>query len=421
MRKLFLTLLVTFITLSQVYAYDIEEVAGAEEYEINMGLKNFVADSYGDFKMSLLLPVAEQIKIGFVTEIGLNMTDYTYKKDIIDGDSGVSESQKWDKINTDFEFYLGLNMIENVGISIMFGGGSVFDKYEMSKNSFTKTDTEIISGYGFGKLGLGVLLGSELFNGALSSLKIRQFLTLAGGNGGKEGSTNITIVDGKKTGVENTFFAVEYSGLIGFGIPFEVGLPKFELGLELDYGIAHLTYLDMKVITNDTVADAVYSTLPNFTEGDASLKFNLGINPAEHLENNFWVKPGFKVESKNSTVKDLKKVEGGVIETGVAVGSDWKATFAKIVWLKLSAEWQFKFAQNFSNNENAGFKWDTTSGKFTSTSHLIDGGLTLGFNFEGWNAEFEWAPGYVVGSDSNVWNLANWKFSVSCKFPALYK
>ncbi len=437
MKKIVCITVAIFLSISMIYSFDIEEIAGVEEYNFNFGLRNFVADPYGAFKIELSLPIMEQIKLGFITGINLAMTSYTLEENKNEGEQGRNEKQAWSKIDTNFDSFVGIPLTDEINLTILAAGGSVVGKYEIAKDTIHNYYKETVSGFGYGKIGAGIIIKSALFNDFINDMKIRQFLRIAGGNGNsidnnsyRAALTFVTIgdsliekIDGVEFAQKNEYVAVNYDGLVGVYKGFEIGLPKFELGFEVDYSIRSISYTKIETSYNTVIEASKYSQNPSGAGGGASLKVNLALNPLPHLENNFWVKPSFTVDGFNYTHTGKSKTTSGVIGTTIATGANWKATFAKIVWLKFDAEWRFTFTQNYKADENVGeWKWNTISGTVI-LSHFIDPGLTLGFNFEGWNAEFKWAPRFAIASsnESNMLNLANWKLEVSTKFPALYK
>jgi len=433
MKKIVSITLAIFLSISMIYSFDIEEVAGFEEYDINFGLRNFVADPYAAFKIELSLPIMEQIKLGFITGIDLKMDTYTLEENKNGGEQGRNEIQKWSKINTNFDAFIGLPVTDEINLTILAAGGSVISKYESTKDTIHNYYNDTMSGFGYGKIGAGIIIKSAIFNDFINDMKIRQFLRIAGGNGISSDVTSFNTllgtlgisdsivekIDGAEFATKNEYVAVNYDGLVGISKGFEIGLPKFELGFEVDYSVRSINYTKINTI----IEASQYAQNPSGIGGGAGLKINLALNPMSHLENNFWIKPSFSIDSINYTYTGRSSQSTGIIGTTIATGANWKATFAKIVWLKFDAEWRFTFNQVYRADENVGeWKWNTLAGNVTLT-HFLDPGLTLGFNFEGWNAEFKWAPRFAVASssDSNILNLANWKLEVSTKFPALYK
>ncbi|MBP7553970.1 MAG: hypothetical protein KA885_11145 [Spirochaetes bacterium] len=270
MRKILNVIMILLITVSFSNAvaiddnFDIEEVAGLTEYEINMGLKNFVADAYaGVISSCLSLPVMEKFKLGIYFSIEDAM-DNTYTK--TKTTAGIRETQNWTAIDNYLAVFLGIPISNVFELSVMIGGGTDFDQYKLE----TDTDPaktlgyakkEIIDGEGLIDVGLGILLKSDLFNKVINDMYIRQFFGFkVGGNGPASADIAAAIPTMGPTVFTDTldnlaandyqkyeYFGFTYEGVVGTSIPFEVGLPLFELGFELGYDIGLVTYT--KVIT----------------------------------------------------------------------------------------------------------------------------------------------------------------------------
>lgn len=446
MRKILNVIMILLIAVSFSNAvaiddnFDIEEVAGLTEYEINMGLKNFVADAYaGVISSCLSLPVMEKFKLGIYFSIEDAM-DNTYTK--TKTTAGIRETQNWTAIDNYLAVFLGIPISNVFELSVMIGGGTDFDQYKLE----TDTDPaktlgyakkEIIDGEGLIDVGLGILLKSDLFNKVINDMYIRQFFGFkVGGNGPASADFAAAIPAMGPSVFTDTFdnlaandyqkyeyFGFSYEGVVGTSIPFEVGLPLFELGFELGYDIGLVTYT--KVITKTLgVENTPYEDngRPFGFTGGFDFEINLALNPTDCQENNFWIIPGYHYSSLASTATGAKKIDVGTHKFTLEVGADWKATFAKIVFIKLDAFWTFTREVAFQNNLNT-----ETEGEMANAGagvvrieNAVDPGITVGFNFDCWTAEFEWNPNVIINmantANTNVWNLANWNISVSCKF-----
>ena len=447
MRKIFVVFMILLIAVSFSSAvdidddFDIEEVAGLTEYEINMGLKNFVADAYtGVISSCLSLPIMEKFKMGIYFSINDAM-DNTYNQ--TKTTNGVKETQNWTAIDNYLAVFLGIPISNIFELTVMIGGGTDFDQFKY------ETDTDPAKPLGFAKkwtidgeglidVGLGILLKSDLFNKVINDMYIRQFFGFKiAGNGPATADFATAIPTMVASVFTDTFdnlaandykkyeyFGFTYSGVVGTSIPFEVGLPVFELGFELSYDIGLATYYTWETKTLGVITEPYEANGKPFGFiGGFDFEVNLALNPTDCQENNFWIVPGYHNSSVTSTQTGAQKVQLGTHIFTLEVGADWKATFAKIVFVKLDAAWIFTREVAYDVNNTAvdtSIEMANAVAGVVRIENEVDPGITVGFNFDCWSAEFEWDPSIAFGmansSDTNVWNLANWTIAVSCKF-----
>jgi len=418
MKKiLFLLVLVALVIPFAAFAEDIEAVAGETNYKIDMKLHNVVQSDYSNqIEMEVCLPVADQVKFYLYALINDSATFGTEADKSSTTDPAAQVAwQNWTAATNTLKLYVGIPITESFDLNIMIGGGTAISQYS-NKDYWLR-----IKGHGDLNIGLGLKLKQAMFGDVISDLKIRQFvdLKIAGkGDNGIIAGNGTTVVPWVVASAQDSddiqYFGIKYSGFIGTGIPaMDLGTVKFGVGLELDYGIEYNAVTKYDITRGGVLFTAAYDTLPSKITGSGNFKVNFSLN-YDNFENNIWVKPGFVVDSTSWQVHGVtdKRVDNApryVME----VGANWKATFAKYVWLKLDAHWTFTAGVT---DLNYGY---TGSGLGTGTVNIvnaIDPGLTLGINFTGWNVEMKWKPRFLVSSDqqSNLLNLACWDFSVNC-------
>lgn len=437
MKKILVVLMVLALAVPYFFAEDVEAVAGEGNYKIDMKLHNFVREAYANkIASEICLPFSQYFKM----YLDMSFEDTT--------DLGTG------KFNNTLKLFVGSSVTETVDIGIMLGGGTAIPVYTHGDNA-----TSIIkSGEGQLLIGLGLKLKSAMFGSKLNDIYIRQFVTIhLAGTGAAEGTSTAggdlmrvggplvgnTIIFGDSAGTNDLnkyeYFGVDYSGTIGTGIPFDIGLPKFALCFEVGYGINYVGY--------SAASKDLYDTMPSKIAGNVGLNIKLQINYTPAVENEIWVKPEFT--SKRYSYK-LKAVTGGADQDlynldypafNLYVGANWKVTFAKIVWLKLDCEWKLSAAVgNVVTSAGRNVLPNSSISSVATLFNKVDPGIKLGFNFEGWGLELGWKPRFAFGQDmtsiaslnsdgvrngyisqtsvdSNVWNLSNWDFGVSCSFP----
>lgn len=170
-----------------------ESIVDATEFiiDVNANRPNYsglgVMAPQINLKTALIL--TESITLGISTSFyntvisSKNVKEYTYAKDLtgnktFKNSENVDKTDEWGHIDNYVKAYLGLNLIENIGIAVYFGGGSDIDSYKKITEKYTKswaTENTLAAGYdltknsvystGYGYLdfGAGVKLASGLF------------------------------------------------------------------------------------------------------------------------------------------------------------------------------------------------------------------------------------------------------------------
>jgi len=447
MKKiLFLLVLVALVIPFASFAEDIEAVAGEANYKIDMKLHNFIQSAYNNkIEMEVCLPVADMLKLYLIAVIEDAATFGTSADPASTTDPLAQVAwQDWTAANNSLKLYVGIPITETFDLNIMVGGGTTISQYS------TKDHRVTIAGHGDLNIGLGLKLKQAMFGDVISDLKIRQFVDIKlagkGDNGILKGifpvvtATIPWAVYNDQNNDDIQYFGLKYSGFIGTGIPaMDLGTVKFSVALELDYAIEYNAVTKFDMTRAGTLQTATFDTLPSKISGSGNFKVNFGLN-YDNFENNIWVKPGFAVDS---TSWQLHSVTDKRIDTApryvMEVGADWKSTFAKYVWLKLDAKWTFTAGVTDVNANYTGSGYATG---IVTIVNAVDPGLTLGINFSGWSVELKWKPsiawntivyddvnkdgswqagetikGYNGVESSNILNLANWDFGVSCSFP----
>jgi len=438
MKKiLFLLVLVALVIPFAAFAEDIEAVAGETNYKIDMKLHNVVQSAYNNkIEMEVCLPVADMLKLYLIAVIEDAATFGTSADPTSTTDPLAQVAwQDWTAANNSLKLYVGIPITETFDLNILVGGGTAISQYS------TKEHVVRIAGHGDLNIGLGLKLKQAMFGDVIADLKIRQFVDIKlagkGDNGIITGGTAMPwAVYSDSNNDDIQYFGLKYSGFIGTGIPaMDLGTVKFGVGFEIDYAIDYNAVTKYDFTRGNVLALATYDTLPSKITGSGNLKVNFSLN-YDNFENNIWIKPGFAVD--NTTYK-LRAVTDTVSNTApryvMEVGANWKSTFAKYVWLKLDAKWTFTAGVSSVGS-------DGLANGVVSIVNALDPGLTLGINFSGWSVEMKWNPGfkwhyneftytdsngnsaYDSGepiswdgvSDSNILNLANWEFGVSCSF-----
>jgi hypothetical protein len=430
MKKiLFLLVLVALVIPFAAFSEDIEAVAGEGNYKIDMKLHNLVQSAYNNkLEMEVCLPVADMFKMYFIAIIEDAATFGTSADPTSTTDPLAQVAwQTWTAANNTLKMYVGIPITDTFHLNILVGGGTTIGQYDTSGHIVR------IKGQGDLNIGVGLKLKSAMFGDAISDLKIRQFFDIK--LAGKGDNKLIDTTNGLSWAVYSAqdsddiqYFGFKYSGFIGTGLPGkDLGTVTFGVGLELDYSIEYNAVTKFDITRGNTLALATYDALPAKLSGAGNFKVNFSLNYA-NFENNVWIKPGFAVDS---TSWKYRLVTDKRVDTAprfvMQVGANWKATFAKYVWLKLDAMWNFTAGVNSVGSDGI------AAGVFTIVN-AVDPGLTLGINFTGWNVELKWKPkavwattlyqpsGLSVDSagigETNILNLANWEFGVSCSFPA---
>jgi hypothetical protein len=427
--------MVMLLTASSLFATDPESAIGISNYVIDLGLRNYVNRNYGNnIALEVDLPVSQKVQFIIKTSIENDM-DYT------------GSSWGYTPLTDVLQVWVGIPITDTIGLGFSVGGALSVSTLKSNSIWWEK------SGEGQLYIQLALKLGSALFGGKLDNLVIRQMVTmsLAGTgdnfkNPGKGDDTKYVgqnIVDFINDPTTNTFtanyFGIAYQGRIITGVPLDIGLPKFDIGLELGYYVANVGYSVVK--SGDPASTQVdkYDVLPNYLRGGFDFKVNFGINPVASQEFNIYSDTGYDGGKDSATSKGATNAviynSNAFYET---IGSNWKVTFAKIVFLKLDAEWKITLKSSAQAYTGTGGVVIADAPKLTTLFNQINPGIKLGFNFDAWTLEMNWEPnfttstnGYFTGhnddntgsiplstaADSNVWNLANWGFSAKCSFP----
>jgi hypothetical protein len=446
-----LVLLIMVLTASTLFATDPESVLGVSNYVIDLGLKNYVQSHYGNnIWLETDLPVADKVKM-------------ILKASIEDDMDSTGGSSGWSKINNMLEFYIGIPVTDNVGIAFMLGGATAIDSLSSDANGWTK------EGEGQLYIQLCLQLKSAMFANKLDNVTIRQMITMhLAGNGDFTKSGNpgddtcqfgsneqqVVVVDANKVNhyvfvqkpSSNTFnaqyFGINYQGRIMTGIPFEVGLPKFDIGLELGYTISSLNYSAVQnIASSGTTTTEIYDVLPTNFAGGFDFKLIFTVNPVANQEWSAYADTMYQGTKTSATFKGATNATTFVNNSFIEeIGSSWKITFAKIVYLKLDADWRFTALSGAGYYTNAAGAVIASAGKVTTLLNNVNPGILLGFNFDGWTLEMKWEPQLnstlatsiygniangdaqgsvpnVTADDTNIWNLSNWTISGKCTFP----
>jgi hypothetical protein len=445
MKKiLFFMMLLALVIPFAAFSEDIEAVAGEANYKIDMKLHNIAQNAYNaKYEMELCLPVAEKFKLYIIASAEDNATFNATTE---------GTNQNWTAINNDLALFVGIPITDIFDLNFLVEGGTAISSYSIV--NYTTASEKSSAGSGFLKFGVGIKVKSAAFGNKLDDLKIRQFVKIylnGTGAGAPWNAMGVPAADITNTGgvtsayTKSQNFELDYDGFVGTGIPFDIGLPKFDIGLELAYGIVYGT---VTAAGTNVVAD-FFDVKPSLIKGYGNFKVNFGINPAANIETNVWLKPGFEIGQytwdRFGTGAAFAAQTLSLPTFLLGWGADFKVTFAKIVYVKLANEWKYTLGFNGYYIEPANGRLESVSGGSTFATINADPSMRLGFNFDGWTLEMNWRPRITVytswdatkkiwtttnlaggngnsdivtsGADTNILNLSNWDFSVSCSFP----
>jgi hypothetical protein len=267
-------------------------------------------------------------------------------------------------------------------------------------------------------------------------------------------ANNVTDTITSTNNIKSEAFSIGYDLEVGTGIPLQIGLPRFNIGLSLQQKIAYytMTKLERTGATDFATNPAKFYSYTNF-------KVNFGINPTDNISTNTWIRPA--VEISNSTWTPTGVVAQTLFQPAfeVRVGQNIQITFAKICWVKFENEFNWKTQMN-NATVNAAGQVVSVSGSMSdhtktnalmpnqwSNSVLDNPMMAIGFKFTGWGLSASWCPRVTVynsgtgnagtpttipdggqgdkgntfnvnsGADTNLLNLSNWEIMMNVSFP----
>lgn len=396
----------------------------------------------------------------------------------VEGDeTATSKIEYWSALNNYARLCIGVPVIEDkLSIGLYVGGGN--DLAERVTDLETGEDWEV--GHGLIDFGLGIFLKSELFGGKLSSLSIKydgkgMFMGTGLGINDTTGATKLLTVmmvpDEDWVDDDNTNYDfmrssqradrmnLTYTGYwnelsIGLAVPIHelagfTNITKFEYGMEIE---AEMSYYSYSSATKNE--EEIFVVKPTYILGGISFENYLAIAPDSSTEFKLTIDPNCTLGQVKYTVRDDDTAIDFFDDYGLykywedtASGDDFYgfeyysmnlsidftiwgkksfelgAALGIIPFFEIDASWELAYNNlDVSNGEYVDSRYTFNSGSFS-----VDPGIKLGLQFGNWETSIKWDPSATYGlsgntaanvaSASNIWNLANWNFSISCTFP----
>lgn len=459
MRGLLTTLLKTtllsaiFIFSHSLFAVD-TTVAGAEKFKLNFGagLHYNNKDGYKDypqsgFKFDFTMPLSESIQLGLEGSFS-NMLE-PYDK----ADPNVTKLNYWSALNNYGKVALGVVVIPSkVKIGLYAMGGTENFALKEYKEQPDGSTTVHMKGNAFMEVKAGMFLMEGLFSNRVEKIDIKQGFKILFNGFGYAGTIDDFLFldkadDSDATTDNDTAFSGdkalaryngwEYFGELGFTLPVSSlsgmkGIESLKTGATLDYRLSGTVYSEVEV-----GGLRLFVELPVRTHAELSLDNWVKISPDSSTTFRLSFKPGFsydtltyKYDRAGSTT--INKEDFTLFSEfalwgmkSFELGSRWGI----VPYIELDTRFRLEYKQQLEDNEVASLGlYGFSAGVFS-----VDTGVKLGLKLGRWETAVKWNPSatYNIVADpaaaaqadataawaSNIWNLANWEFSLTCEFP----
>lgn len=451
MRKSLLFLCLITASITTLFAVD-ETVAGAEKYKLlfGAGLNYNNRDGFKDypqntFKFDFTLPVSETIQLGL--EGSFNNVLEAYDS----SEPNLVDFNYWSALNNYFKVALGVVVIPSkVKIGLYAMGGTENFAFRQYNNLPDGSSVLHMKGNGFFEMKAGMFLLEGLFNNRIEKIDIKQgFRVLFNGFGYSGTINNFSFLDEANDGDATTdndsaysgasalarFNGWEYFGELGFTIPVHTlaglkGLDSLKAGAVLEYKLSGAAYSEV-----ETGGIRVYTDLPTRTKAELGLDNWLKIVPSSSISFKLAIKPGFEYSSykykyDRAQTTTISKENLTLFTEFFMSGKksiDLAGRWGIVPFFELDIKFRLEFMQKLTDNEIESRALYT----FNSGGISVDPGVKLGLKFGTWETAIVWNPqvSYNIVADSapaqddavvvqasNIWNLANWQFTIDCEF-----
>lgn len=465
MKKILVLMLVLALATPFMFSWhDLGGTAGVGNYTIDMKLHNPAQAMYQNIEMEVALPIHEKFKMYFWIKDLTMSADFNKEAAFLT--SNALSSQKWN-LKGALRMYLGFNISDTFQMNILVGGGSAnigmnpwwgagaAGTYTVVNYDDGKVETK--SGQGLVQFGVGLVLKSAMFGSVIDNLSIINIFEMQMGYGDNyfsglsayTGTTYNSEVTSTRPGasvndIKSEVFVFAYDLEVGTGIPIQIGLPRFNIGLNYQF---KLQYATMTAMSNGTVLP--YDVNPSKLNVNTNFKINFGINPTDNISTNTWLKPELNIDNYSWDPTGALAQSVLLPSFTLRFGQNVNITFAKICYVKFENEWKytggmtgFSVRADGVVNRVDGSMTDhtkTVAGQWTN-SILDNPAMEIGFRFSGWTLGAGWRPRITVydtsnnatdlgnggagngfsvssGADTNILNLSNWEVTMSVSFP----
>lgn len=459
MRGLLITtvkivLFFSLLTISHsIFAVD-TTVAGAEKFKLHFGagLQYNNKDGYKDYPQSgfifdFTLPLSEYIQLGLEGKFDNLLEPYDKAA------PAVTKLNYWSALNNYGKVALGIVVIPSkvkIGLYAM-GGTENFALKEYKEQPDGSTIVHM-KGNAFIEVKAGMFLMEGLFNNKVEKIDIKQgfkilfngfgyagtidnFLFLDKADDSDATTDNDTAFSGDKALAR--FNGWEYFGELGVTLPVSSlsgmqGIASLKAGATLDYKLSGSAYSEVEV-----AGLRLFVELPVRTEATLALNNWVKIAPDSSTAFSLSFKPGF---SYNTLTYKYDRASSATINkehftffTEFALWGmksfELASPWGVVPYFELDARFRLEYDQRLEDNELV------SQGHYRSSTGLfsVDTGVKVGLKLGSWETAIRWNPvatynivadaetaaqvDATAASASNIWNLANWEFSLACEFP----